>query len=74
MGGLSKKGGTWTVCEFKGGGLGKKEWVVFLRRSWYLNAHYIMLAKGINFPLKKIAFFRKLDWEYLAISQNFPKK
>ena len=34
MGGLSKKGwgGAWTVCEFKGGGgLGKKEWVVFLR-------------------------------------------
>ena len=31
---LPKKGGTWTVCRFKGG-LGKKEKVVFLR-GWGL--------------------------------------
>ena len=35
-------GGAWTVCQFKGGGgLGKKEGVVFLRRGWYPSAHYV---------------------------------
>ena len=29
-GGLPKKGGTWSVCRFKGGGLGKKGGVMFL--------------------------------------------
>ena len=33
--------GTWTVCRFQGGGLGKKEGVVFLRGAWYPNAHYV---------------------------------
>ena len=32
VGGLPKKGGPWTVCRFKGGGgLGKREGVVFLK-------------------------------------------
>ena len=35
------KRGAWTVCRFKGGGgLGKKDGVVFLREGWYPNAHY----------------------------------
>ena len=28
-GGLPKKGGTWSVCRFKGGGLGKKGGLCF---------------------------------------------
>ena len=41
---LKRDGWTWTVRRFKGGGLGKKEGVVFLRgvwgEGWYPNAHY----------------------------------
>ena len=33
--GIAKKGGAWTVCKFKGVGLGKKE------GGWYPNAHSV---------------------------------
>ena len=39
---LPKRGGAWTVCQFKGGGLARKRRVVFLRVAWYPNAHYVL--------------------------------
>ena len=58
--------GAWTVCRFKGGGgLGKKEGVVFLRGGWYPNAnyeHYLNQEDPTTVELKKnqICFLQSL--------------
>ena len=42
IGGNCLKRGTWTVCRFKGGGLGEEE------EGWYLNAHCFPKVFTVN--------------------------
>ena len=44
-GGLPKKGGAWTVCQFTRAGLGKKNGVVFIRVGDTPNAHNEVLLR-----------------------------
>ena len=49
-GGLSKKG-AWTVCRFKGGGLGKKERVVILKGGVDIPIHTMKMNKFSDYHL-----------------------
>ena len=50
--GIAKEGGLGQFADLRKGGLTRKKGMVFLKRSWYCNAHYAHFRSGwtLTFP------------------------